>query len=106
MADKDISKLPVKNKREGTKELFLVRRPYERCKHYDGPFELDEDAGKVHCLECQEEVSPIFVLKRLMQLESRWMRSHNQYHDEQSRLAKRSRTTCDHCGKMTKISRS
>ena len=100
-----IKQIPIRNKRQGEKDLFLVAKPYDRCKHYNGPFEVDEEGGKCICKACGEEVTAIFVLKRLMRDESRWMESHAKYHDQMKRLSERSRTKCDHCGKMTRISR-
>ena len=105
MADDDVTKLPIRNKRKDDGRLFLVPPPYEKCKHYRGPFEVDEDAGTCKCLECGEDVSPMFVLKRLMSQESRWNRARENYKDEMKRLAERSKTKCEHCGKMTRISR-
>ena len=102
---KDIPKLPVKNKRDSEGKLFLTAPPHEKCKHLFGSFEVDEDAGKCKCLECGEEVSPMFVLKRLMRQESQWNQTRERYKDEMKRLANRSKTKCDHCGKMTRISR-
>ena len=99
----EISKLPVKNKRDGEGKLFLVRHPREKCQHWHGPFVVDQDAGKCYCRECEEEVSPMFVLNRLMQQESRWMQSHERYKDEMERLSKKKRTKCSHCQKMTDI---
>ena len=103
---KDITKLPVKNKREGERDLFLVKPPYDACGHYQGPFEVDEDAGKCVCKACGGEVTPMFVLMAMLHKESRWMTTHERHKDEMKRLAERSRTTCDHCGKMTRISGS
>ncbi len=39
-----------------------------------------------------------------MQLESQWMRTRAAHQDEMRRLRERSRTKCDHCGKITRIS--
>ncbi len=104
MKDKKTTKLPVRNKREENGKLFLVKPVFGKCQHYNGPFEVDMDAGKCICQECNEEVSPMFVLNRLLAKESRWMRSHDNYKDEMKRLAERSRTKCQHCGQMTRIS--
>lgn len=101
----DIKKLPVRNKRGDDGKLFLVPPPYEKCKHYRGPFEIDEDAGTCTCKECGDTVSPMFVLKRLMNKESQWNRTRGNYLDEMKRLKERSRTKCRHCGQMTPISR-
>lgn len=100
----DVLKLPVKPvlPRDGT--LFLCPPPITKCQHWRGPFEVDKDAGKCKCLECGEEVSPIFVLMQLMHKESRWARTREAYLDEMKRLNERSSTKCQHCGKMTRIS--
>ena len=106
MADKDVTKLPVRNKQKQNSGLFLVPRPFGKCHHYTGPFEIDAEGGSCTCLECGEDVSPFLVLSRLMNKESRWNQSRERYNDEMKRLHERSRTTCEHCGKMTKISRN
>lgn len=106
MTKDDVKKLPVRNKRSDDGGLFLAPPPYDRCNHFNGPFEVDEDAGKCYCKRCGGEVSPIFVLTELMKKESLWNRSRERYNDEMRRLSNRSRTKCEHCGKMTQISRS
>jgi len=105
MKDKDITKLPVKNKREDEGKLFLAPTA-KKCMHFRSAFEVDVDAGKCFCKECSGEVSPIFVLEKLMQNESLWSRSRDNYHDQMNRLDKRSKTKCLHCKKMTPISRN
>lgn len=99
----DIKILPVKNKRTES-GMFLVP-PINKCKHYRGPFEVDEDSGVCVCKECGGSVTPIFVLKRLMSSESRWNSSRENYLEEMKRLKERSRTKCQHCGGITAISR-
>lgn len=46
----------------------------------------------------------MFVLKMLMQAESRWNQTRESYQEEMKRLRERSRTKCQHCGQMTRIS--
>ena len=99
----NILKLPVKPV-ESRHDVFLVPPPSNACAHLDGPFEVDEKGGKCKCLTCGGEVSPIFVLTRLMKQESRWMRTRLAYMDEMKRLHERERTKCQHCGKQTRIS--
>ncbi len=101
----DIVRLPVKHKEPPSDERMLVDVPYSTCQHYRGPYEIDMKAGKCRCLQCQAEVSPMFVLEHLMKEESRWMRARCDYQDEMRRLAERSRTKCQHCGQVTTISR-
>lgn len=101
--DTNVRILPVKPRPE-PEGRYLVEVPITKCQHWRGPFEVDIDAAKCKCLECGEEVSPMFVLENLMKKESRWMQAHDRYQDEQKRLAERSRTKCDHCGQITRIS--
>lgn len=101
----DIKKLPVHNKNVDKGKLFLVSPPFDKCSHYNGPFEIDEDSGECKCLQCGGKVTAMFVLKRLMMKESRWNSTREGYLDEMKRLSERSRTKCQHCGQITKISR-
>lgn len=100
----EIVQLPVKAK-EPAGDLFLVPAP-QPCCHFPPAFTVDPDAGKCFCRHCSGEVSPMFVLEQLMKQESRWNRTRAAYQDEMKRLDERSRTKCQHCGEMTKISRS
>lgn len=105
MSNNDVTTLPVRSKRQDKGKLFLVDPPLDKCQHFNGPFEVDEDAGTCKCMECKEDVSPIFVLKRLMNKESLWSRSADRYNDEMRRLSERKKTKCDHCGRITQISK-
>lgn len=101
----NILELPVKPRPAADEGAMLQPVPYDKCQHTFTSFEVDVDAGKCRCKKCNEEVSPMFVLEQLMKAESRWMRTLDTYKDSMKRLAERSRTKCDHCGKMTGISR-
>ena len=101
----DVVKLPVKRAEPPTGERMLQPVPYiGRCTHWNTSFEVDVDAGDCKCLGCGERVTAIFVLEKLMQEESRWMRTRAAYQDEMKRLKERERTKCQHCGEMTRIS--
>lgn len=100
----NIVELPVKLRPSLDEQAFLQPVPYTKCRHYRGPFEIDTDAGKCRCKTCGDEVSPMFVLKQLMQQESQWRATREAYHDQMKRLAERSSTKCNHCGQMTRIS--
>jgi hypothetical protein len=104
-AGADILKLPVKPALPRDGSLFLVPPPASMCIHFNGPFEVDEDGGKCKCLRCGGEVTPMFVLHQLMRQESQWVRTRAAYLDEMKRLDERASTKCQHCGKMTRISR-
>lgn len=100
----DVLKLPVK-KTEPPGDRMLQPVPYAgRCAHRNTTFEIDLAAGDCKCLGCGERVTAIFVLEKLMQEESRWMRTRAAYQDEMKRLKERERTKCQHCGQMTRIS--
>lgn len=101
----DILKLPVKP-REPVGDRFLVPVPHRSCEHWRGPFEIDLKAAKCKCLRCGQEVGPFFVLEQLMHQESQWMRTREAYLGEMKRLDERSRTKCQHCGKLTRISQA
>lgn len=105
VSGENILKLPVKT-RHPIGGAFLQPVPAMTCSHWRGPFEVDVKGGKCKCLSCGGDVSPMFVLDQLMNQESQWMRTRAAYMDEMKRLAERSKTKCDHCGKMTRISRS
>jgi hypothetical protein len=105
ISGENVLQLPAKFK-EPTGDRFLVPVPPSTCIHFNGPFEVDVKGGKCMCKKCGGEVSPIFVLEQLMHLESQWMRTRAAYQDEMQRLSERSRTKCQKCGEITRISRS
>lgn len=103
----DVLQLPVKRNEPPDGSRMLQPVPFVgRCSHWNTTFEVDVDAGDCKCLGCGERVTAIFVLKRLMDEESRWMRNRAAYRDEMARLKARERTKCTHCGKMKRISES
>lgn len=100
----NIAQLPVKYKKPEPGERFLVPVELGKCSHWQGPFEIDVKGDKCTCKRCGEQVGAMFVLEMLMRQESQWMQTRATYQDEMKRLAERSRTKCNHCGKMTGIS--
>lgn len=103
MSDDKITTLPVKQ-RPDKGHLMLVPPTENTCNHWPSQFEVDANAAKCRCKKCGAEVSAMFVLERLMLDESRWNQTREAYQDEMKRLKERSRTKCDHCGKMTRVS--
>lgn len=99
----NIVQLPVKP-REPVGDAFLQPVPYQSCNHWQGPFEVDVKGAKCKCLRCGTEVGAFFVLEQLMQQESRWNRTREAYLGEMKRLDERSRTKCQRCGEITRIS--
>lgn len=87
-------------------ERFLARVPTNTCAHWNGPFLVDEKAAQVTCGKCGEKLNPMWVLGQLVQKENRWHEHFARYQEEMQRLGERSRTKCQHCGEMTRISKS
>ncbi len=58
------------------------------------------------CADCKEKLNPMWALQQLSRAEHRYHELHARYHDELKRLGERSRTKCQHCDQMTRISRS
>lgn len=100
MSDDNVTRLPVLPKPDGKPMLRTVT---SKCQHRQ--VEVDVTLLEVVCTDCGEKVSPIAVLCKFADTESRWFQAHARYVDEMKRLHERQRTKCDHCGKMTKISR-
>lgn len=106
----DVLKFPKGYKAPPDGSLMLVPGGRGRmgleCRHHFTSFEVDVEQHKCKCLKCGESVSPYLVLAELMRLESQWMRTREAHIEESKRLKERSRTKCQHCGEMTRISRS
>ena len=100
----NVHALPVKPRTSPEEGAMLRPVPVTQCQHLFAAFTIDVDAGKCFCGKCQGEVSPMFVLEELMKKESQWMRTMATYQDQMKRLAERSRTKCQHCGEMTRVS--
>lgn len=102
----NIAQLPVKYKKPLDGERFLVPVDPGKCSHFNGPFEIDTKGNKCTCKRCGEQVGAMYVLEQLMKAESRWMQTLATYQEDMKRMDERSRTKCDNCGKITRISRS
>ena len=103
----NVTKLPVRFKPQAPDERTLLR-PWEvgksgGCSH--DRFVVDEKKSEVECADCKEKLNPMWVLVHLAAMDSRMREASKRYKDEMARLSDRSRTKCEHCGKMTGISR-
>ncbi len=67
-------------------------------------FIIDTTLDHVECRDCGEKLNPMYALKTLAQQENKYHEYHARYADECKRLAERSKTKCEHCRKMTRIS--
>lgn len=101
----DVLPLPVKLRKDLGDEHVLKAVHTGKCWHAGG-FIVDEQLALVTCAGCGEKLSPMWALVQLSHREHRYHELHARYHDELKRIADRSRTKCDHCGQMTRISRT
>jgi len=118
MSDDNITKLPIKFKAPPSDDgpmLKIVDR-YDRgsCNHsyqfingrtVNAKYLIREGEMEVECSLCDTKLDPMFVLRRLAHEETQWERSRKTYHEEMARLKERKATKCEHCSKMTRISR-
>lgn len=72
----------------------------------DAWYYIREGELEVECGICGGRVDPMFVLKQIARKESAWHHARKVYADEMKRLDERRATKCDHCGKMTRVSRA
>lgn len=107
--DDKITKLPVRFKNALPEERSLAflhevgkRQP---CNHLFATYLIGDGDAEVTCGRCDAKLDPMWVLHKLAIHDRRMAENTERYRDETKRLAERSRTKCDHCGKMTRISR-
>ena len=105
----NVTKLPVKFKEQAPPERTLVV-PYEvkkaaECGHLMATYIVNEAEAEVECGRCGTRLNPMWVLRQLATTDRRHAEARAAYQDEQRRLAERSRTKCEHCKQMTRISR-
>lgn len=103
--DDKVTPLPVKFKAPEPAERSLLA-PYEVGKRtcYHDQFVVDATLSTVECAACHEKLDPMWVLAHLCHRDHRFVEAHRRYADEMKRLEERSRTKCDRCGHMTRIS--
>ena len=109
ISDDNVSKLPVRFKSPLPADRTLVL-PYEvqraSCDHMFGvQYIIDIAQAEVECSKCHAKLNPMWVLKQLAIQDSRYYEAQQRYKEEMARLSERSRTKCDNCGKLTRISR-
>ncbi len=104
----NVRKLPIKFKGPLPDERTLLL-PYEvgksKCLHYPGRFIIDTSLAEVTCGDCNEKLNPMWVLGQLAGRDRKFAEAHDTYHEQMKRLDERTRTKCENCGKMTRISR-
>jgi len=82
-------------------QIFEVVRDRE-CHHQ---YRIDIESDTVYCAKCPKTFNPMAVLLEFARQEERWRLARESYQDEMTRLRKRKKTKCDHCGRMTSISK-
>lgn len=118
MSDDKITKLPINFKAPPTDDgpmLRLIDRfDTEKCNHsftYSGAkrinavYSIREGETEVECSLCETKLDPMFVLRKLAHEETRWHEARSGYQAEMVRLNERKATKCEHCSRMTRISR-
>lgn len=110
MSDDNITKLPVRFKSPLPNDRTLLQ-PFEvpkvgRCSHLFAQYIVDPSAAEVECGKCHEKLNPMWVLAQLANSDRRMAEHRERYAAESKRLSERTSTKCQHCKKMTRISRA
>lgn len=116
MSDDDkVKPLPVRFKRQDEARTLQVVSHDGACNHKmhwvgnelrDVTYKIRDGETEVECGVCGTRLNPMFVLMRIAGQESAFSHTRKLYQEEMKRLSERSKTRCDHCGKMTRISRA
>ncbi|KMO21390.1 hypothetical protein [Methylobacterium platani] len=119
MTDENVTRLPVRFKapiaEEGRSIQCVDAHFGEECNHSyfwrDGKmvnvtFLIRPGETEVECSNCRTRLEPMWVLRQLANTESQHFRAQQRYVEEMKRLGERSRTKCERCGHMTRISRT
>lgn len=88
---------------KGTERVLTQVHGYA-CMHKR--FTVDERLQEIECRDCKAKLNPMYALLSLCRQEGRYHELHERYQDEMQRLAERTRTKCQHCDQMTRISRN
>lgn len=118
--DENVTRLPVRFKsphQEEGRSIVVKDGWVDRavCNHRDRwqgdkivgvTYAIRDGETEVECGNCGVKLDPMWVLKMLAHKESQWHQTRERYNDEMRRLSERSRTKCEACGHLTRISRS
>ncbi len=99
----NIIALPVKP-RDNSTERVLTEVAGVKC--YHRRFTVDDKLQEIECRDCGQKLNPMFALIQLVRQETRYHELHARYEDEMRRLGERSKTKCQHCDQMTRISKA
>ena len=95
-----------RNRNANVISLTEARREYdmERCHHWQ--LIIDTALNEVECDDCGARLNPVEALMRFARQESRLFQRQAEILPLLERLEKKSRTKCQHCGKMTRVNLS
>ena len=99
--EEKVRPIGVRFKEPKPDEIHLVRE-WQKCFHRQ--FLIDESKAEVECAHCHEKLNPMWVLAHLASENSKFHEASKRYQDEMKRINERSRTKCERCGEMTRIS--
>lgn len=120
MTDDNITKLPVTFKHPPSDDgpmLQIVETRFgspPACNHstmyangrmVSAKYLIRDGETEVECSLCETKLEPMWVLRKLAHEETKFHRAHEAFVKESERLKERTSTKCNHCGKMTRISR-
>lgn len=103
--DDNVTKLPVKFRKapEDGRTLFNLWEVKKGSACYHESFIIDEQKQEVECAKCGERLNAMWVLSYLANQDRQFRDTRKLADDAMTRLQERSRTKCQHCGKMTRI---
>lgn len=101
--DDKVAPIGVKYREQEASERVLTVVDGLKCVHRR--FTVDKTLAQVTCRDCNEKLDPMYVLTQIAYGETKYHDLHARYQDELTRLRERSKTKCEHCQKMTTISR-
>ncbi len=64
---------------------------------------IDEETEKVHCTKCEQTISAFSAIRVMMRLSGKWRRQAAAAKLAREEAAKKTRTKCQHCNKMTEV---
>jgi ribosomal protein S27E len=103
----EIKRLPVRFKKPAIDEgrTLQVVRPIDKCDHVTRvTYAIRPGETEVECSGCGTRLEPMWVLTKLANEDSRYHQAAIRYQEEMKRLRERSRTKCEACGHLTRIS--
>lgn len=75
------------------------------CNHRNVTYYIREGETEIECGKCSTKLDPMWVLKILAEDENNAFYMRKTVAEEMKRLDERKQTKCQHCGKLTRISK-